>query len=92
MEIYHLQNIRMDGNEHGQLRPNTIYAELVHNDGTLIISATLEHILASIRDRDLAVEGVTVQSSVQRGTKCSTVLLNNYKTLNKPVRRMNTQR
>jgi len=87
MEIYHLQKVRMSGNEHGQLRANTIYAELIHDDGTLAISATLEHILSSIRDRDLAVKGVTVQSNVQRGTKCSEVLLDNYKTHNKKINR-----
>ncbi len=83
MEILHLQKIRMAGNEHGQLRVNTIYAELVHDDGTIAISATLEYILSSIRDGDLAVEGVTVLLNVQRGSKCSEVLLDNYKTHNK---------
>jgi len=80
MEIYHLQKIRMCGNEHRQLRANTIYAELVHADGTIAITATLEYVLAAIRNRNLAVEGVTIQSSVQRGVKCSEVLLDNYKT------------
>jgi len=79
MEIYRLQKIKMSGNEHGQLRANIIYAELVHRDGTLAISATLEYILTAIRDRGLGVEGVTCQTNVQRGTKCSEVLLDNYK-------------
>lgn len=85
MEIYHLQKIRMSGNEHGKLRANTIYAELIHNDGTLAISATLEHVLLSIRDRNLAVEGITIQSNVQRGTLCSEVLLDNYNSYNKTL-------
>jgi len=78
-EIYYLRNIAMKGNEHDQLRPDTIYAELIHTDGTLAISATLEYILSSIRDLDLAVEGVTVLKNVQRGTKCSEVVLDKYK-------------
>jgi len=53
--------------------------ELIHADGTLAISATLEYILSSIRDLDLAVEGVTVLKNVQRGTKCSEVVLDKYK-------------
>jgi hypothetical protein len=88
MEIYHLQKIKMSGNEHGELRADTIYAELVHDDGTLAISAKLEYILSSIRDGNLAVEGVTVQSNVKRGAKCSEVLLDNYKTHNKEINRV----
>jgi len=72
-EIYRLQKIEMAGHEHGQLRPDTIYAELRHADGSLAISATLEHILASIRDNNLAVEGVTVRREVLRGVFCSFV-------------------
>jgi len=75
----------MSGNEHGLLRANTIYAQLVYNDGTIAISATLEYILSSIRDRGLAVEGVTIQSNVQRGAMCSEVILDNYKTHNKGI-------
>jgi|GEM_PF-3535534 len=78
MEIYRLEKIEMSGNEHGQLRANTIYAKLVHEDGTLAISATLEHILCSIRDMNFTVEGVTVQTNMERGVKCSTVVLNKY--------------
>jgi hypothetical protein len=62
----------MWGNEETGLRPNTIYAELVNNDGSLLISATLEHILVSIRDRDLVVEGVKVDKSNPR---CSVVTM-----------------
>lgn len=78
MEIYHLQKIKMSGNEHGQLRANTIYAELIRDDGTQVVSATLEYILSVIRDRNLAVNGVTIQSNVQRGVKCSEVFLDSY--------------
>lgn len=80
-ECYYLQNIRMAGNEHGQLAPNTIYAELVQGDGTLVISATLEHILCAIRDRSLIVDRVTVQYEYKRGSLCSEVILNKYKTI-----------
>ncbi len=73
--IYKLQKIRMSGNEHGRLRANTIYAELVDSDGKLAISATLEHILSIIRDQSLAVEGVSVHRNVQRGEYCSEVTL-----------------
>jgi len=85
MEIYHLQKIKMSGNEHGQLRANTIYAELVHENGDLAISATLEYILCSIRDKDLAVDGITIKLNVQRGAKCSEVLLDNYRTHNQSM-------
>jgi hypothetical protein len=34
--IYSLKKIRMSGNEHGQLRKNTIYATLVDSDGKLV--------------------------------------------------------
>ena len=68
----------MAGNEHGQLRPNTIYAELVHSDGKVAIMATLEYILAAIRNRDLAVEGVSVKKYMSRGSYCSEVFLDRY--------------
>ena len=71
--MYYLCNIHLKGNEHGQLKRDTIYAELRHKDGSLAISATLEHILASIRDRGLLVEGVSVEYFGERGVKCSTV-------------------
>lgn len=77
--IYKLQKIRMSGNEHGQLRANTIYAELVNDEGKLEISATLEHILSTIRDNDLAVDGITVRKNVQRGVHCSEITLDSYK-------------
>jgi len=76
--IYKLQKIRMSGNEHGKLKANTIYAELIDSDKKLIISATLEHILCVIRDKNLAVEGVTVYKKVQRGFHCSSVALDLY--------------
>lgn len=77
--IYKLQKIRMSGNEHGQLRANTIYAELVSDEGRLEISATLEHILSLIRDNNLAVDGITIHKSVQCGTLCSEIMLDLYK-------------
>ena len=77
--IYKLQKIRMSGNEHGQLQANTIYAELVNDEGKLEISATLEHILSTIRDNNLAVDKITVHTNVQRGVHCSEVTLDLYK-------------
>ena len=68
----------MAGNEHGQLRANAIYAELVNDDGEAVMSATLEHVLSAIRDRNYTVEGVTVRKSTQRCVECSEVLLDNY--------------
>lgn len=79
--MFRLQKIKMAGNEHGQLRANTIYAELVDSDGRLEISATLEHILSAIRDSDLPVEGVTIHKSVQRGAYCSEVTLDLYRSV-----------
>lgn len=59
---YRLTNIHLWGNEHGQLRRDTAYAELrLCADGGLEMSATLEEVLAAIRDRKLDVEGVTVE-------------------------------
>jgi len=77
-EIYKLTNIHMEGNEHGQLRKDIIYAELRSPDGSLAISATLEYILAKIRDRNLTVAGVSVDWKDARGAKCSKVSLNKY--------------
>ena len=73
--LYKLENIHMKGNEHGQLRANTVYAELRDENGGLVISATLEYILCSIRDKKLNTEGVSVEWSEKRGTRCSTVSL-----------------
>ncbi len=77
-EIYKLTNIRMAGNEHGKLKRDVIYAELRFMDGTLAISATLDHILKNIRNENLAVKGVSVTSRMQRGTYCSTVAMELY--------------
>jgi hypothetical protein len=74
-DIYYLRKIKLCGNEHGQLRPNTIYAELIDSDDRLIISATLEYILKAIRDRNLSVYGISVIRDVQRGVACSEVLI-----------------
>ena len=71
--MYYICNIHLEGNEHGQLRRDTIYAELREEDGGLAISATLEHILAAIRDRGLDTEGVAVEFYDKRGARCSTV-------------------
>lgn len=65
----------MKGNEHGQLAKDVIYAELRDENDELVISATLQHVLAAIRDRQLETDGVTVTTKVERGTTCSTVAL-----------------
>ena len=75
---YKLQNVRMCGNEHGQLRKNLLYAELVDSNGDVSIMATLDYILAAIRDRGLIVEGVTVHTEEQRGEMCSEIRLDFY--------------
>lgn len=77
-ELYKLTNIRMAGNEHGRLTPDTIYAELHLMSGPLVIAATLVHILKTIRDENLAVEGVSVTHKIQRGAYCSTTELEFY--------------
>jgi len=83
-EVYKIVNIRMSGNEPrgnnlGSLRPNTTYADLLHEDGTTAISATLEFILSEIRDRGLAVEDITIQLKVRDKHLCSEVILDKYK-------------
>lgn len=66
----------MNGNEHGQLQKDTIYAKLVNvQTGVIEISATLEYILSTIRDRDLNVEGVIIEHHEQRGAMCTSVKL-----------------
>ena len=70
-----LINIKLSGNERTGLRKDTIYATLEDNDGSILISATLEYVLAAIRDRNLEVEGVTVNKHAARG---STVRLDKY--------------
>lgn len=55
-----ITNIHLAGNEDGHLKPDVIYAELVRDDGSIAISATLEWILTAIRDRGYEVEGVAV--------------------------------
>lgn len=73
-----LRNIRLSGNEHHQLKADVIYAELVDGSGHIEIMATLEYILAAIRDRNYRVEGVTVEWKEQRGARCSYVMLDRY--------------
>lgn len=75
---YHIQNIVLKGNEHGKLKPDVIYAELVNENGETEMSATLDYILAAIRDRNLEVEGVTVNWREYRGAKNSEISLDFY--------------
>lgn len=75
METFKIVDIVMKGNEHGELRPNTIYAKLVDSKGVLYISGTLEHILAAIRDKNLKVKNVVVEYKEVLGVKCSKVNL-----------------
>lgn len=72
---YFIQNIRLEGNETNRLTRDTIYAELVDSSGKIYIASTLNYILASIRDRKLNVEGVSV---VIENKKSSTVLLDRF--------------
>jgi hypothetical protein len=74
-EVYQLQKIRMSGNERGQ----TIYAELVHEDGSLAIMATLEHILITVHNQKLTVEGLTISKETIEGVINATVSLDKYK-------------
>lgn len=73
--MYKITNIAMSGNEHGQLRADTIYAKLVDYQGEMVISATLEYILSEIRNREYEVDGVNVEWTKQRGVMCSDVYL-----------------
>lgn len=73
-----LTDIRLAGNEHGQLRADVLYAKLRNEEGRVVISADLGYILAAIRDRNLQVEGVEVEYYMARGTQCSEVKLMSY--------------
>ena len=73
-----LTNIRLQGNEHGKPTPDIVYADLVHDDGRIAISATLDYILTRIRDRSYQVEGVKVELKDERGAVCSFVRLTRY--------------
>ncbi len=75
---YRIQNIVLKGNEHDQLKPDVIYAQLANENGEVEISATLDYILAAIRDRNLETEGVTVKQKEYRGAKNSEVSLDFY--------------
>lgn len=80
--IYKLSNVHMSGNEHGQLKADVIYANLVRiEDEGIEISATLEHILQAIRDRDLAVYGVSVTKKVMRNAHCTIVTIEDINTI-----------
>jgi len=60
--MYRIQNIRMQGNEHGHLRKDTIYGKLMNTEtGEVEINATLEYILRQIRSEKIPTEGVTVE-------------------------------
>lgn len=83
-EFYKLRNIRMAGNEHGRLEADVIYAELVEvveGKNILVISATLEHILSVIRQRNLMVEGISVNKHLDAGSLilCSEIRLDLYR-------------
>jgi hypothetical protein len=78
-----LKNICLSGNEHGQLKPDVIYADLYNDVGELVISSTLDYILAAIRERKYQVEGVSVKwfkskRPGSKGVKCSEVSLDLY--------------
>lgn len=75
--MFKIVNIEFCGNEDTGLAPNIIYATLVNEFGGVVISATLNYILAAIRDRNLEVEGITVNKSNPR---CSIVYLDKYVT------------
>ncbi len=76
---YRIQNIVLKGNEHGQLTANVLCAQLVNENEEIEINAELDYILAAIRDRNLEVEGVTVNWREYRGAKNSEVSLDFYK-------------
>lgn len=68
---YRLTNVRFCGNENAGLRRDVIYAELREaRSGLLEISATLEHILGTVRDRGLDVEGLKLTWG-KRGSEIS---------------------
>lgn len=79
MSTYVITRLYMDDNRHSGLRPNTIYCELREKGtGLLEISATLEHVLAAIRDRELAVDGVTVARLDSKRGPHTVVRLDHY--------------
>jgi hypothetical protein len=59
--MYRIVDIELASNEHGQLRKDVLYAQLIDEQGNTVVSATLDYILAAIRDRNLQVDGVTVK-------------------------------
>ena len=71
-----LTNIRLEGNEERRgLRRDVVYAELLNDDGSIVIAATLEYVLAAIRDRRYRVDGV-VAENYDKGN--SRVVLSRY--------------
>ena len=65
----------MQGNEHGALKRDVIYAQLVDGNGKLVISATLKFIMQSIRDGNIETENTNTKSVMSRGVRCSEVNL-----------------
>ena len=55
--LYRIENIELDRAK------CQVYAKLVSADGAMVISATLAHILSAIADRDLSVDGVTMNAN-----------------------------
>lgn len=76
--MYKLTNVHMLGNEHGGLAPDTLYAELREEDGTIVIGATLSYILRAIRDRHYQVDGVTVSAKKMFDGLTSVITLDKY--------------
>ena len=76
--MYKLTNVRMLGNEHGGLAPDTIYAELFDEEGKIVIGATLPYILRAIRDRSYQVDGVTVTYTEMHDGRTSVISLDKY--------------
>lgn len=64
----YISNIRLVGNEDGELGEDTLYAELCHSGGTVAVYGTLVYILAAIRDRKYPTENVTVKWTGQHST------------------------
>lgn len=58
---YKITRLQLNGNEGTGLKPDVVYCALVEiATGREVISATLDYVLAAVRDRGYVVEGVTV--------------------------------
>lgn len=73
--MYKITNIHMEGNEHGRLGNDIIYAELVDEDGSVLTCATLRYILQKIREENLQVENARVTYRDVKDKRCSKVEL-----------------